>query len=71
MPGVFRPNNLVDVLGALNQQTTGLVGSQATVNGLGQFGEVNETMTLTDTVTTSLQTPAVWDSGQWGSFTWG
>lgn len=70
MPGVFRPNNLVDVLGTLNEQSATFLGSQ-TINGLGQFAETDETMVITDSMTTVVQVPAVWDSGQWGSFTWG
>lgn len=70
MPGVFRPMNLVDVLGTLNQQN----GQQQdqTVNGLGNFGETDETLGAIDTVTATLNvTAAAYDSGQWGQFTWG
>lgn len=69
MPGVFRPYTLVDVLGTLNQQTTGQDTSQ-TVTGLGYFGETDETTTFADSWTSTLQTPATWDNGTWGAFTW-
>lgn len=70
MPGVFRPMNLVDVLGTLNQQN----GQQqdTTINGLGNFGETDETLGAIDTVTATLNvTAATWDNSTWGSFSWG
>lgn len=69
MPGVFRPYTLVDVLGTLNQQSTATQDAQ-TVNGLGYFGETDETATLRDSWTSTVQTPAAWDGGTWGAFTW-
>jgi hypothetical protein len=69
MPGVIRPYTLVDVLGTLNQQSTQNAGS---FTGLATFGEADETLGAIDSVTATLNTtPATWDNGAWGQFTWG
>lgn len=68
MPGVYRPYTLVDVLGTINQQSTAT--DIETITGLGYFAETDDGISTGDTVTTVKQTNAVWDAGQWGSFTW-
>jgi hypothetical protein len=68
--GVFRPYDLIDVLGALNQQSTSISGSVGT---LGVFEEADEVMGITDAVTaiTAAVSAQGWDNGQnWGNFTW-
>ena len=67
--GVLRPYTLVDVIGALNSQNSQQQGSQ-TVNGLGDFGEVDESVPVVDSVTATAQVNPGWDQGQWGAFTW-
>lgn len=71
MPGVFRPYTLVDVLGTLNQESVGALGSQGLVAGTGFFAATNEEFTLHDTVATTVQANPTWDNGFWGQFTWG
>ncbi len=70
MPGVFRPYTLVDVLGVLNdqstQQQTGTVAAAVAV-----FAQTGEGTTVRDTVTTTVQANPAWDTGVWGSVTWG
>jgi hypothetical protein len=68
MPGVYRPTTLVDVLRTITQ---GNSASAGTFTGLAQFAEADETTTITGTVTTSVQTPAGWDQGTWGTTVWG
>jgi hypothetical protein len=70
MPGVSRPFTLVDVLGTMNEQNQAL-GTNDMVNGLGDFGEVDETVPVSDSMTTVVQLNAAWDQGQWGQVTWG
>lgn len=70
MPGVYRPYSLVDVLGTLNDQSSQQQSGDL-INGLGQFGEVDETLGAIDSMTTSVQTNAAWDGGEWGAFAWG
>ena len=70
MPGVFRPYTLVDILGTLNDQVTGQVGSDQIIDGLGFFAETDEAATLSDSVTSSVQLNATYDNGKWGSVTW-
>lgn len=69
MPGVFRPYTLVDVLGTLNEQNQAS-GTAELVNGLGQFGEVDEAIPISDSCTASVQVSPTWDGGPWGQFTW-
>lgn len=68
MPGVFRPYTLVDVLGQLNQQSSQQQGS--IVNAIGAFAEADEQTTVSDAMTTTVQTSPAYDAGVWGSFTW-
>lgn len=69
--GVFRPYTLVDVLGTMNQQITDMSGAQS-VTGFGTFAEADETMSTTDSVTSTLVTAstATWDNATWGTFVW-
>lgn len=69
MPGAFRPFTLVDVLSTLNDQST-VVDSTLIDAGLGLFSEVDETVPLADSMTTTVQAPPTWDSGCWGSTSW-
>lgn len=71
MPGVFRPYTLVDVLGTLNQQIAQQQGGSVSVNGFGDFAEIDETSVYTDSVTTSVQVNPTWDNGTWGGISWG
>jgi hypothetical protein len=71
--GVFRPYNLTDVISTLNQQSTALNGSAQMITTLGGFAEADETLGLTDSMTTVTATQASqgWDQGNnWGSITW-
>jgi hypothetical protein len=69
MPGVFRPYTLADVLGTINQIQTG-AQSQGSVTGIGLFAEADETVPLADSWASTVQAPATWDSGVWGSTSW-
>lgn len=69
MPGVFRPYNLVDVLGTMNEQLTAPVGD--VINSFGLFAETDESTTVSDSMTLSHAANAAYDAGVWGSFTWG
>lgn len=69
MPGVFRPYTLTDVLGQLNEQNS--QQQDTSISGVGFFAEADESATLTDSWTTTVQTPPGWDATVWGSFTWG
>lgn len=70
MPGVYRPYTLVDILGTLNAQSTQQAGAEL-VTGLGDFGEVDETLGAIDSMTTTVQVNPAWDAGVWGAVTWG
>lgn len=72
MPGVVRPMTLVDVLqtiydqaGAASQAITG------SVPGIGVVGEVDETLTSTDSSITYVTVPLGWDQEGWGAIAWG
>lgn len=69
MPGVYRPYTLIDILGTLNQQSSGPTGD--TILSLGHFVETDEATTITDTITSTpiTGTPA-WDTATWGATTW-
>lgn len=71
MPGVFRPYTLVDILGTLNDQTAGQVGSDQIIDGLGFFAETDESATLSDSMVTSVQLNSTYDNANWGQITWG
>lgn len=67
--GVYRPQTLTDVLGALNSQST----TQQTndmVNGLAGFAEVDENATVSGSMTATAQVPPGWGQATWGGFTW-
>lgn len=68
MAGVFRPYTLVDVLGTINQ--TQSPTGQGSVTGVGLFTEADETLTLADTATTTVQILPGWDAGVWGGLSW-
>lgn len=66
--GVVRPYTLVDVLGTINDQTQQALQGATTVNGVGFFGEADETATAADTAATYVTTPQGWDQGYpWGA----
>ncbi len=69
MPGVLRPYNLIDVLATLNQQNTQLTGAQL-ISGLGDFAEADESLTSSDSASTSAQVPPGWDQSVWGAMLW-
>lgn len=69
MPGVFRPYNLVDVLGTMNEQLTAPVGD--TINGFGFFAETDEQATVNDSMVATVTANANWDQGTWGTVSWG
>lgn len=67
--GVYRPQTLTDVLGALNTQST----TQQTndmVNGLAGFAEVDENATVSGSMTATAQVPPGWGASTWGGFVW-
>lgn len=70
MPGVYRPYTLVDILGTLNQQSSQQQGAEL-VSGLGDFGEVDETLGAIDSMASTVQVNPAWDAGFWGTVTWG
>ncbi len=70
MPGVNRPYTLVDVLGALNDQIGAISPNGATTPGLGLVEEVDETVLCTDPATATIEPPATWDNGTWGTTVW-
>lgn len=69
MPGVNRPTTLTDVIAVLNDQSSQSQGNDV-INGLGQFGETDETFPIVDAMTTVVQVNPGWDQGTWGGFTW-
>lgn len=69
MPGVFRPYNLVDVLGTMNEQLTAPTGD--VITSFGFFAETDEAITSADSMATTVQANPAYDAGIWGSFTWG
>jgi hypothetical protein len=72
MPGVFRPYTLVDILGTLNDQSSGQQGSDQIISGLGFFAETDESAQTSDSMTgTLIVGNSAWDAGAWGSTTWG
>lgn len=68
MPGVNRPMTLADVIGTLNEQDSSM--DSQTIDGLGDFGEVDETVAAADAAFITAGTPAGWDAGQWGATQW-
>lgn len=68
--GVFRPQTLTDVLGALNTQSTTQDASQTQVNGLAGFAEIAESATVSGSMTATAQVPSGWDQTLWGSAVW-
>jgi hypothetical protein len=72
MPGVFRPYTAADIIGSLQDGIDAATSTDTSSNGLGYFGEADETAGFTDAVTATVLTanPA-WDAGQWGSLAWG
>jgi len=71
MPGVFRPYTLVDILGTMNDQSTQQTANDVT-DGVGDFGETNETFSVGESVTGSVVvlSQVFWDNATWGTFTW-
>jgi len=69
MPGVLRPYTLVDVIATLNQQNGQNNGAQL-INGLGDFAEVDESVTVTDGAFATANLNPGWDQGQWNSVLW-
>jgi len=70
MSGVVRPTTLIDVLATINQNSLPPVQADDTT-AQGVFVEADEAMTLADSMTTTVATPAGWDGGLWGSTCWG
>ena len=70
MPGAIRPTTLLDVLTTLNQQSTQSTQS-GSFSGLAGFAEADETATVADSVTATVQAPPGWDQSTWGGFAWG
>lgn len=71
MPGVTRPYTLVDILATINGPgSQGTTTSTNVVTGLGIFVEPDETIPLTDSVSTTVAAPATWDNGIWGGTQW-
>lgn len=70
MPGVFRPYTLIDVLGVLNEQSTEQQTSTVAA-AVALFAQTGEGSTVHDTMTTTVQASPAWDTGVWGSTTWG
>lgn len=68
MPGVFRPYNLADVLGQINQQAIG--DTDTSVSGVGYIAEADETVTLADSATAAAGTNPTWGNGTWGAVIW-
>lgn len=68
MPGVFRPYNLVDVLGTMNEQLTAPTGD--VIDSFGFFAETDEQFAFGDSMTTTVQVNSAYDAGVWGAFTW-
>jgi hypothetical protein len=68
MPGVYRPYTLADILGVLSGQTDNLTDTSTT--GLGYFAEVDETLVVGDSYTTTVAAPTGWDQGTWGCVQW-
>lgn len=69
MPGVFRPYNLVDVLGTMNEQLTSPDGD--VIDSFGYFAETDEAMGFADGMTIVHQLNTTYDAGVWGAFSWG
>lgn len=67
--GVFRPTTLPDLLGALNSQSS-TDNSAQQINGLAGFAEVDESATVSGSMTATAQVPSGWDQTLWGSATW-
>lgn len=68
MPGAFRHYTLVDILGTLTDQSSQQTGD--TINGLGQFAEADESGTVADSATATVQAPPGWGQSVWGGFVW-
>lgn len=69
MPGVYRPTTLIDVLSTLNEGLLPPVEATDS-SGQGVFAEIDETLLLADSMTTSVGAPVAWDAGVWGGGQW-
>lgn len=68
--GVNRAYTLVDVLATIAGVNQGVQQVTTTVNGLGLFGEADETVPVADSVTAQVLVAPGWDGGQWSTTTW-
>jgi hypothetical protein len=68
VPGVFRPQNLSDVLNVIQQTAVG--NTDTSVSGVGYFAEVDETLSISDSVSVTTGTNPAWGAGTWGCVTW-
>lgn len=74
-PGVGRPMNLVDVLGALSGQATSAIStttnSGGSTPGIGVVAEADDPITpITDGVTDAVTATPTWDNASWNAFVW-
>lgn len=65
-----RINTFVDILGTLNSGLQQATQGDTTITGTSLIGEVDETSTLTDTVTGTVSTNLGWGQATWGTFVW-
>jgi hypothetical protein len=73
MPGVLRPNTLIDLLGQINgqAQTSTDTSTGAAATAFGQIAEVSEQITAVDSASGVVRAVAGWDQEVWGASTWG
>lgn len=70
MPGIVRPYTLLDVLSTINDQLGQQAASSTSITGIGYFGEADEMLMLSDSVTGVVGSPPGWDGGNWGAIVW-
>lgn len=73
MPGVIRPMTFTDLLTAINDQN-GSADIQNATDGVsivtGIVGEIDETVTVSESVFSSVGGNLGWDQEVWGAFVW-
>jgi hypothetical protein len=66
-----RIDTWVDILGTLNNGLQQATQGTTTITGLSLVAEVDESITVADTVTGTLVTSAPgWNQATWGNFVW-
>ena len=65
-----RINTFVDILGTLNSGVQQATQGDTTITGTSIIAEVDETSTMSDTVTGTVTTNLGWDQTTWGLVTW-